>query len=382
MKHRILFLTSHPMSVVAFMLPHISVLKGLLAVQVMANTTDSTLLQQRGVDVAIEPVPVVRAIAPWTDIKALWILYWRFRRGGLSAVHTITPKAGLIGMAAAWLVRIPVRVHSFTGQVWVTRRGPMRWLLKAADKCIAFMATDVLVDSPSQRAFLIEQGVVSAEHSAVLGAGSICGVNTQRFCPSASARKAVRSELSTSPNALVCLYLGRLNHDKGVLDLAAAFAKVALTYPQAELWVVGPDEANWFEQMQVLLGDATHQVKRVGFTPEPERFMQAADLFCLPSYREGFGSSVIEAAACGVPALASRIYGLTDAVAEGLTGWMHEAGNVQDLAHQLNTLLANPAELAAKGQAARQYAETVFAEEAITGAMLQFYKKRLYETPF
>ena len=167
-----------------------------------------------------------------------------------------------------------------------------------------------------------------------------------------------------------------------MLDLAVAFAKVELTYPQAELWVVGPDEANWFEQMQVLLGDATNQVKRVGFTPEPERFMQAADLFCLPSYREGFGSSVIEAAACGVPALASRIYGLTDAVAEGLTGWMHEAGNVQDLAQQLNTLLANPAELAAKGQAARQYAETVFAEEAITVAMLQFYKKRLHETPF
>jgi glycosyltransferase involved in cell wall biosynthesis len=78
--------------------------------------------------------------------------------------------------------------------------------------------------------------------------------------------------------------------------------------------------------------------------------------------------------------LASRIYGLTDAVMEGQTGWMHEAGHVQDLAQQLNTLLANPADLAAKGQAARHYAETVFAEEAITGAMVQFYKKRLNET--
>jgi glycosyltransferase involved in cell wall biosynthesis len=190
----------------------------------------------------------------------------------------------------------------------------------------------------------------------------------------------VRAELGTSADALVCLYLGRLNHDKGVLDLASAFAQVAKAHPLAELWVVGPDEANWFEQMQALMGDANQQVKRVGFTPEPERFMQAADLFCLPSYREGFGSSVIEAAACGVPALASRIYGLTDAVKEGQTGWMHEAGHVQDLAQQLNTLLANPADLAAKGQAARHYAETVFAEEAITGAMVQFYKKRLNET--
>jgi glycosyltransferase involved in cell wall biosynthesis len=131
--------------------------------------------------------------------------------------------------------------------------------------------------------------------------------------------------------------------------------------------------------MQVLLGDAIGHVKRVGFTSQPERFMQAADLFCLPSYREGFGSSVIEAAACGVPALASRIYGLTDAVAEGQTGWMHEAGNVQDLSRQLGLLLSDPDELVAKGLAARKYAAAVFSEEKITGAMVDFYIKCLNE---
>lgn len=377
MNSNIVFVASHPMSVVAFMLPHIRALKDVATVQVLANTTDATLLQQRGVDVTIESVQVVRPIAPWADIKALWSLYWRFKRICPMAVHTITPKAGLLGMAAAYLARVPVRVHSFTGQVWVTRKGPMRWLLKAADRCIAAMATDALVDSPSQRDFLIQEGVLTGAGSAVLGAGSICGVNTQRFCPNSNARQALRSEIGTAPDALVCLYLGRLNRDKGVLDLAAAFSQVSAKHPQAELWVVGPDEANWFEQMQALLGDAMGQVKRVGFTPEPERFMQAADLFCLPSYREGFGSSVIEAAACGVPALASRIYGLTDAVAEGKTGWMHEAGNVPDLAQLLSSLLANPTELVAKGQAARQFSETVFSEEAITGAMVKFYKEKL-----
>lgn len=380
MKHKIVFLTSHPISVVAFLLPHIRALQVLFNVQVMANTPDSTLLQQRGVDVTIERAPVVRPISPWEDLKALWGLYVQFKRSGLSAVHTITPKAGLLGMTAAWLARVPVRVHSFTGQVWVTRRGPKRWLLKVADKFVAAMSTDVLVDSPSQLSFLIEQGVVSADRSLVLGAGSICGVDIQRFCPSNAMRQAVRSELGTSPQALVCLYLGRLNRDKGVLDLATAFAAVAQTHTKAELWVVGPDEANWFEQMQTLLKDVSHRVKRVGFTQQPERFMQATDVFCLPSYREGFGSSVIEAAACGVPALVSRIYGLTDAVLEGQTGWMHEAGNASDLAKQLNSLLANPTELASRGRAARRYAEEMFSEATITGQMVNFYKKQLYET--
>ena len=365
------------MSVVAFMLPHIRALKSLMPVLVLANSNEHTLLQQHGVDVAIDFVPILRPIAPWSDIRALWVLYWKFKKNHSLAVHTITPKAGLLGMAAAWLARVPVRVHSFTGQVWITRTGFMRWLLKAADKLIAAMATDVLVDSPSQRDFLIEQNVVTIERVSVLGAGSICGVNTKRFSSNERVREVVRHELGAASDSVVCLYLGRLNRDKGVLDLANGFSQIAKKHPKAELWVVGPDEADYFQQMQELLDKAASQVKRVGFTSTPERFMQAADLFCLPSYREGFGSSVIEAGACEVPALVSRIYGLTDAVVENQTGWMHKAGDVQDLVKQLDRLLANPTELAVKGKAARQYVENFFGEETVTHAMFQFYQKRL-----
>jgi len=377
MNSGIAFVTSHPMSVVAFILPHIRALKSLMPVKVFANSNEYNLLQQRGVDVPIVFVPILRTIAPWSDIKGLWTLYWQFKKNKPLAVHTVTPKAGLLGMAAAWLARVPVRVHSFTGQVWVTRTGFMRWLLKAADKCIAALATDVLVDSPSQRDFLIAQNVVTKERSGVLGAGSICGVNTKVFSPNRNVRKVVRDELGTEPDTVVCLFLGRLNPDKGVLDFASAIAQIADDHPEAEFWVVGPDEANYFQQMQVLSGKAINQVKRVDFTPTPERYMQAADLFCMPSYREGFGSSVIEAAACGVPTLASRIYGLTDAVVEGETGWMHHAGDTQGMAQKLDYLLANPAEITSKGHAARLYVKTFFAEEIVTDAMRNFYKHRL-----
>jgi glycosyltransferase involved in cell wall biosynthesis len=376
-KHDIIFLTSHPMSVVVFMLPHLRVLQSNWRLQVLANTLEADLLQRRGLDVPVEFAPVERQILPWADIKALWFLYKKFKAECPIVVHTLTPKAGLLGMCAAWLARVPVRVHTFTGQVWVTRQGPMRWMLKAADQCIAALATDVLVDSPSQRRFLIQEGVVSDQGSAVLGEGSICGVDTQRFSPSLLVRDQVRAEMGSDIDALVCLYLGRLNRDKGVLDLAAAFAQVANKHPKAQLWVVGPDEDDMFSQMQNIMGMCSQQVRRLGYTNEPERFMQAADLFCLPSYREGFGSSVIEAAACGVPALASRIYGLTDAVVEGQTGWMHEAGNVQDLAAQLNALLQAPTQLQCRGEAARANVERVFEQSLITNAMVTFYKARL-----
>ncbi len=377
MKYDIIFLTSHPMSAVAFMFPHLRVLQGNWRLQVLANTQETDLLQKRGLNLPVEFAPVERKIRPWADIRALWFLFKKFKTECPVAVHTLTPKAGLLGMCAAWLARVPVRVHTFTGQVWVTRQGLMRWALKTADKCVSALATDVLVDSASQRRFLIQEGVVSAQGSAVLGEGSICGVDTQRFIPNAHVRQQVRAEMGSGPDALVCLYLGRLNRDKGVLDLAAAFAQVATKHPKAELWVVGPDEDDMFGQMQSLLVTCSHQVRRVGYTNEPERFMQAADLFCLPSYREGFGSSVIEAAACGVPALASRIYGLTDAVVEGQTGWMHEASNVQDLAVQLDALFEAPTQLQIRGKAARANVEGVFEQSLITNAMLAFYKTRL-----
>ena len=147
------FLAAHPMSVVAFLLPHLNGLTSHARLRVLVNTQEADLLSRRGLNVPIDFVAIERSIQIWRDVLALVSLYRSFVANRPDAVHTITPKAGLLGIVAAWLARVPVRVHSFTGQVWVTRRGPMRWLLKAADKCIAALATDVLVDSPSQRAF-------------------------------------------------------------------------------------------------------------------------------------------------------------------------------------------------------------------------------------
>jgi glycosyltransferase involved in cell wall biosynthesis len=370
------------MTITSFIVPHIRVLMGSFDIRVMANTSDANLLSKYDIDIPMEKLPLLRTISPFSDAKVFFLLLAAIKRSRLSAVHTITPKSGLIGMATAYLARVPIRVHSFTGQVWVTRRGFFRLILKLADKCIAALATDILVDSPSQRDFLISEGILNPSRSWVLGAGSICGVDTNRFCPSSAIRSTVRHELSTSEDTIVCLFLGRLVPDKGILDLARAFACISHRHSNTELWIVGPDEAGLFEQVQDICAKLSGQVKRLGSTSRPERYMQAADLFCLPSYREGFGSAVIEAAACCLPALASRIYGLTDAIVEGKTGWMHEAGNVIDLASVLDEVLSNPYELLVRGIAARRYAVEHFDEIRITSAMATFYETRLHEAHF
>jgi glycosyltransferase involved in cell wall biosynthesis len=230
-----------------------------------------------------------------------------------------------------------------------------------------------LVDSPSQRDFLLAEGVLDGGHAGVLADGSVCGVDGERFRPDANARALVRSELGVPDTAVLLLYLGRLNRDKGIADLAAAFVSLASRHPDLWLLLVGPDEEEMQARVRTACSAWLDRVRFVGFTDQPVRFMAAADVFCLPSYREGFGSSVIEAAACGVPAVASRIYGLTDAVREGETGLLHPPGDTATLATQIERLVGDASLRRDMGGAARIRVLRDFSQARLTGALRNFY---------
>ena len=382
MKPTIIFVASHPMSVTAFLLPHIRLLTKSFSILVCTNTDHDHYLRSIPSNLDIISVPLLRPISILLDFQAFISLFLSFKKFRPLAVHTITPKSGLLGMAAAWLAGVPVRVHSFTGQVWVTRSGLSRIVLKLADTLIGILSTHQLPDSPSQLDFLVTQNILQRTKASCLGAGSICGVNVNRFSPCEAVKQNVRSELGTSASSFVILFLGRLTPDKGIYDLASAFSRLSSSHPDCELWIVGPDEGSHFQAISQLLSQSMHSVKRVGHTFQPERYMQAADLFCLPSYREGFGSSVIEAASCGIPSIVSRIYGLTDAVLEGHTGWMFSPGNVDELTSQLNWLISNPKVVSSCGYHARKYVTDNFSEDMITHKMFQFYQERFNETQF
>jgi glycosyltransferase involved in cell wall biosynthesis len=232
----------------------------------------------------------------------------------------------------------------------------------------------VLADSRSQLQFLRDQRVLGTVDGTVLADGSISGVDLARFRPDAQARAAVRAELGIAGEAIVFVFLGRLQPDKGLADLGAAFARVAAAEPRARLLVIGPDEAGVAARLEAALGARRDRLHLLDFTPAPERFLAAGDVFCLPSYREGFGTSVIEAAACGLPAVASRIYGLTDAVVEGETGLLHRPHDVQGLADAMARLAADPAARARLGAAARARAVAAFSADRVTAALVDWYR--------
>ena len=323
------------------------------------------------------PLAIERKPAPWSDLLAFVQLVMLFRRERFDLVHSIMPKTGLLTMMAGWLARVPIRMHTFTGQVWTTKQGWKRAVLKLFDRLIVLFATHVLADSPSQRDFLVSEGVLPQGKGVVIGQGSICGVDAQRFYPSAKVRDLVRAELGIGREQTAILFLGRLNRDKGMLDLATAFADVAARNSDVVLVLVGSEEDVPFSRMQEICGAHRARLYRVGFTSEPERYMAAADIFCLPSYREGFGQVIIEAAASGVPTVASRIYGITDAVEDGKTGLLFSPGDIAGLTQALLKLAMNQDLRRQVGEAARERALMLFSSEKITKQTLALYSELL-----
>ena len=366
-----------PLTFNVFMRDHISAISEKFQLSLVCKGVELDLKLDPGSGYEFEAIPIQRKIAPFRDLYALFKLIFLFRRAQFSLVQSITPKAGLLAMAAAFISRIPVRLHFFTGQVWATKSGLPRFILKSMDRVTAALSTHLLADSPSQRLFLIHEGVVKASKISVLMSGSICGVDSVRFSPDTQARNEVRNSFAIPKDDVLALFIGRLTSDKGIIDLALAFRGIAANQPNLRLMIVGPDEDGITQKLEELLADYRDRVHIVSYTDKPEKYMAAADIFCLPSYREGFGSVVIEAAAVGLPAIASKIYGLTDAVEEGVTGFLHEPRSIEQLMMLLERYAGDTDVRIQMGRNARARAIKQFSSEGLVQAQIKFYSDAL-----
>lgn len=374
---RICFVVATEITVTAFLIDQIRAAAAHYEVWLALKTENVDFLVPYGIAATVVPIAIERKISPLADLAALYFLYRLFRKQRFDLIHSVSPKAGLLAMMAGFLAHSGRRLHVFTGQVWATRSGMVRYGLKWIDRLLAALATHLLVDSRSQRDFLVAEAVLNPRKATVLANGSISGVDPARFHPEEKARADVRRELGISEEDIVFLFLGRLNRDKGVHDLSLAFAQMCKQRDNAWLVMVGPDEGEMKSRVSEICRECANRVRMVDYTNQPERYMAAADVFCLPSYREGFGTVVIEAAACAVPAIASRIYGLTDAVVEGKTGILHEAGDIASLVQAMSKIADDPLLRRNLGGAARRRALADFSMTGLTAALLDYYEKIL-----
>ena len=342
-------------------------------------------LARFGADEGVETaaVPMARRITPLADLQALFRLVREFRRRRPVIVHAHTPKGGLLGMIAACLVRVPVRIYHISGLPFVTASGSRRFLLRATEQVSCALAHRVLCVSRSVREVAVAEHVCAPGKISVLLGGSINGVDAQqRFNPArhGDARQATRSRLGIPPEAIVVGFVGRLVRDKGIAELARMFQLLRDELPRLHLLLVGPfepqDPVDPLVRQQLADDPRVHHAGLDWNTPP---YYAAIDLFALPTWREGFGVVLIEAAAMGLPVVATRVPGCVDAVEDGVTGLLVPPRDPEALAAAVRRYLGDPALARRHGEAGRARVLRDFQQEKMWAALETFYRTLLVE---
>ena len=326
---------------------------------------------QEGLPVHV--VPFTRSITPGGDLGTLTALTRLMRRLAPSLVQTYTPKAGLLGMTAARLAGVPVRVHGIVGMPLMEATGAKRMLLGATERVTYTNATHLTANSHGLRDWVWSH--LSNRPIRVIGHGSINGIDTDRFAPvSAEERSAWRKAHRIPDDAFVFVYVGRLVKDKGVAELLHAFTRVHDTVPNAVLVVVGTrDDTDPLTAADDAELHAHKAIRAVGFQTDVRPALGAADVFVLPSYREGMPNSLLEAGAMGLPSVTTNIPGCAEVVIDGDNGLLVPPKDEDALTQALRRLATDRPLTETLGRASRRSIVQRYDQQVFWRALDSFY---------
>jgi len=371
-KKKICIFAATPLTIHFFFKPHLIALAKEYDVTLLINLSVDRYLPHLDLPIHIIDIPIERKISLLNDLRTLALLIVLLHKLHFDLLITLVPKAGLLGMIAGFLTGTSRRLHIFQGEVWSNSKGFSRRLLKSCDWITAHLATSILVVSSSELAYLERQKVVPIGKAKVLGKGSIGGVDLERFKPNLTLRDHIRRELGIPLSATVLVFIGRLVSDKGIYELIEAYKRVRNSENQLWLLLVGPDEENTMLDCFDSLETIGNQVLKINYTNKPEEYLAAADFLCLPSHREGFGVVIIEAAAVGIPAIGSQIYGISDAIIDQKTGLLFEKNNVSMLQGCIQKLSEDIGLRQSLGRHARSNVEQHFDAKKVVAAYVSY----------
>lgn len=335
-KKKILFVSTRPVTLKVFLKELIYILDKDIDVEILTNT--KFLNRENKIkNINYKHIPFERNISLFLDFFCLIKMIIFLNKKKYDCIFSITPKAGLISSIASFIIGVRTRIHIFTGQVWSNKNFIFKSFLKIFDKIICYFANNILCDSRSQKKYLYLNRLTKKK-ILTLGRGSICGVNTKNFSKTSNI-KQIRKKLKINPNLLTFIYVGRLHPDKGIDLLLRSIKNIAKNKIKFQLLLVGDDEINIKNLMKKKYNSIQNVISIYPFTNNINKFLQASDIFVFPSYREGFGVSVVEALSCGLPVIVSDIYGLKDSFQHNINGLRFKNGNQQSLEKSMTLLL-------------------------------------------
>jgi glycosyltransferase involved in cell wall biosynthesis len=281
-------------------------------------------------------------------------------------------------MTAAWLARVPIRMHTFTGLVFPTQQGLMKKILITTDKIVCKMATHIYPEGQGVKNDLLNYSITSKPLK-VLANGNINGIDTNHFTATHFNdfdKQTLTKKWNIYPDDFIFVFVGRLVGDKGINELIQAFTEIYTHNKTAKLLLVGPYEHELDPLEQSTL-DAIYEntnIITVGFQDDIRPFLAISDVFVFPSYREGFPNVVMQAGAMGLPSIVTDINGSNEIIQHNHNGSIIPPKDTTALTHAMQQLIDNPTLRQSLAQNARPSITSRYEQQVVWDALLAEYQ--------
>lgn len=323
-------------------------------------------------------VTLQREIAPLKDVVSLVQLYLLFKKEKPFIVHSITPKAGLLSMIAAYFAGVPVRMHTFTGLIFPSKEGMMKQLLILMDRVLCRFATHIYPEGQGVKNDLIAFNITKKELK-IMANGNVNGINTAYFSPETVSEKqtmTLKKTLEIQEDDCVFIFVGRLVKDKGINELVTAFSNISIHYSNAKLLLVGPQEPDLdpLDATTLVTIENNKNIITTGYQNEVKTYFAVADALVFPSYREGFPNVVLQAGAMNLPAIVTNINGCNEIIEDQINGLIIPVKDTVAIEMAMKRLMQDTAGYRKMQQNARPLIVSRYEQQVVWEAVLEEYR--------
>ena len=380
MKPKLVRITTVPISLEKLLEGQLGFMKAHFEVVAISAEKEKLEAYGKKEGLRVFPLELTRKITPIKDIAAVFKLYRFLKKEKPSIVHTHTPKAGIVGMTAAYFAGVPNRLHTVAGLPLMEATGGKRILLDFIEKLTYRFATKVYPNSKGLYDFILAEKFTEPSKLSIIGNGSSNGIDTAYFDPSQYAvneKRSVRQELGIPQNHFTFVFVGRLVKDKGINELVAAFLNLSASEKNISLILVGPFE----DDLDPLHPETLKNIKKnpnihsVGFKKDVRPYLLASDALAFPSYREGFPNVVMQAGAMGLPSIVTDINGCNEIITQGKNGLIIPPKNETTLFEAMKKMVNDPKVFAQLKTSARQTIVENYDRKELWEALLAEYRQ-------
>jgi len=329
-------------------------------------------------------VNMTRTISPFKDLLSLIQMIKVLKNERPHIVHTHTPKAGLIGMLAAKITGVPIRLHTVAGLPLMEAVGGKRKLLEMVEKLTYSCATMVYPNSGNLKSFIVKSKFCNPNKLKVIGHGSSNGIDTDSFKRDANVDKKVKilfEELSFCKDDFIYVFVGRLVRDKGIEELIRAFRKLSGEFSTVKLLLVGPEEPNLDPLSENSLREIREnpRIISVGYQNDVKPYLALSNVLVFPSYREGFPNVPMQAGCFDLPAIVTNINGCNEIIRDRQNGLIIAVKDEDALLGAMKTVLEDENLYNSMKEEARGAIIEKYEQKKMWGLILKEYNQHLKE---